>query len=158
MDDELPRGESRTAGLGGPVHGVDYGGQTAGAERPTFVLVHGLGGSHLNWDLLAPHLTPHARVVALDLPGFGRSEPGDRRATVQANVAVLDRFLAEVVGGPAVLVGNSMGGMVSILVAAAAGDRVRCLVLIGPAVPGPRHRLDPLVAGTFAACAVPGVG
>jgi pimeloyl-ACP methyl ester carboxylesterase len=158
MDGELPRGESRTADLGGPVHWVDYGGATSAGERPAFVLVHGLGGSHLNWDLLAPHLTPYARVVALDLPGFGRSEPGDRRATVQANVAVLDRFLAEVVGGPAVLVGNSMGGMISILAAAEAGDRVRGLVLLDPAVPGPRHRLDPLVAATFATYAVPGVG
>ncbi len=96
MDGELPRGKSRTADLGGPVHWVDYGGADGGAGRPPLVLVHGLGGSHLNWDLLAPHLTPHARVVALDLPGFGRSEPGDRRATVHENVAVLDRFLTEV--------------------------------------------------------------
>jgi pimeloyl-ACP methyl ester carboxylesterase len=158
MTGDVPRGESRTAHLDGPVHWVDYGGADDGEGRPTLVLVHGLGGSHLNWDLLAPHLTSHARVVALDLPGFGRSEPGDRRATVQANVAVLDRFLAEVVGGPAVLVGNSMGGMISILEAERAGDRVPGLVLLDPAVPGPRRRLDPLVAGVFAVYAVPGVG
>jgi pimeloyl-ACP methyl ester carboxylesterase len=139
------------------VHWVDYGGRAA-QNRPTLVLVHGLGGSHLNWDLLAPHLTPHTRVVALDLPGFGRSEPGERRTTVHAAVAVLDRFLAEVVGGPAVLVGNSMGGMISILVAEQAAERVRGLVLLDPAVPGPRRRPDPVVAGVFAAYAVPGVG
>ncbi len=159
MDGQLPRGESRTADLGGPVHWVDYGGPVSAAgDRPTMVLVHGLGGSHLNWDLLAPLLTPHARVVALDLPGFGRSEPGDRRATVHANVSVLDRFLAEVVGGPVVLIGNSMGGMISILATERAGDRVRGVVLLDPAVPGPRRRLDPLVAGVFAVYAVPGVG
>ena len=158
MDGELPRGESRTTDLGGPVHWVEYGGADGGVERPTLVLVHGLGGSHLNWDLLAPHLTPHARVVALDLPGFGRSEPGDRRTTVHANVEVLDRFLAEVVVGPAVLVGNSMGGMISILATARAGDRVRGVVLLDPAVPGPRRRPDPVVAGVFAAYALPGVG
>jgi pimeloyl-ACP methyl ester carboxylesterase len=157
MDGELPRGESRTADLGGPVHWVDYGGPDGGA-RTTLVLVHGLGGSHLTWDLLAPRLTPHARVVALDLPGFGRSEPGDRRATVHENVAVLDRFLAEVVGEPAVLVGNSMGGMISILEASRARDRVQGVVLLDPAVPGPRRQLDPLVAGVFAVYAVPGVG
>ena len=159
MDGELPRGESRTADLGGPVHWVEYGRPDGGAAgRPTLVLVHGLGGSHLNWDVLAPHLTPHVHVVALDLPGFGRSEPGDRRASVHANVAVLERFLAEVVREPAVLVGNSMGGMISILVAARARERVRGLVLLDPAVPGPRRRLDPVVAGVFAAYAVPGVG
>jgi pimeloyl-ACP methyl ester carboxylesterase len=157
MDGELPRGESRMADLGGPVHWVDYGGPAAGTG-PTLVLVHGLGGSHLNWDLLAPHLTPHARVVALDLPGFGRSAPGERRATVPANVAVLERFLAEVVGGPVVLVGNSMGGMISILATEHAGDQVQGVVLLDPAVPGPRRRLDPIVAGVFAVYAVPGVG
>ncbi|MCV2489954.1 alpha/beta hydrolase [Geodermatophilus sp. YIM 151500] len=129
-----------------------------GPDRPTVVLVHGLGGSHLNWDLLAPLLTPHARVLALDLPGFGFSEPGERRATVRANVAVLQRFLAEVAGGPVVLVGNSMGGMISILAAAGAPGSVDGLVLVDPAVPGPRTRPDPLVAATFAVYALPGLG
>jgi pimeloyl-ACP methyl ester carboxylesterase len=148
-------GEGRTVDLGGPVHVVDHGGAPAG---PTVVLVHGLGGSHLNWDLFAPLLIPHARVLSLDLPGFGRSEPGPRQATVHANVAVLDRFLRQVVGGPVVLVGNSMGGMVSILQTAAAPELVRGLVLLDPAVPGPRRSLDPLVALLFAAYALPGVG
>src|SRR3712207_1763337 len=139
-------GRSRTVDLGGPVHYVDYGGDEDG---PTVVLVHGLGGSHLNWDLLAPLLTPHARVHALDLPGFGLSEPGRRVATVRNNVAVLDRFLREVTGAPVVLVGNSMGGMIAILEAARAPARVSGLVLVDPAVPGPRRRLDPQVVADF---------
>src|SRR3954447_4540265 len=148
-------GTSATVDWDGPVHWVDFGGNPDG---PTFVLVHGLGGSHLNWDLFAPLLTPHGRVLSLDLPGFGRSEPGARQATVRANVAVLDRFLREVAGPPVVLVGNSMGGMVSILETAAAPELVRGLVLLDPAVPGPRRALDPLVALTFATYALPGVG
>jgi pimeloyl-ACP methyl ester carboxylesterase len=148
-------GHSRTVDLGGPVHVLDYGGAPDG---PTVVLVHGLGGSHLNWDLFAPLLTPRARVLALDLPGFGRSEPGTRRATVPANVAVLDRFLRDVAGTPVVLVGNSMGGMISLLTTAAAPHLVRGLVLVDPAVPGPLRRPDPLVGLTFATYAMPGVG
>jgi pimeloyl-ACP methyl ester carboxylesterase len=148
-------GESRTVDLGGPVHYVDFGGPNG---TPTVVLVHGLGGSHLNWDLLAPLLRPHARVLALDLPGFGRSEPGDRRTTVHDNVKVLDRFLTEVAGTPAVLVGNSMGGMISILQTAAAPWTVSGLVLLDAAVPGPRRALDPLVAVTFALYAIPMLG
>lgn len=153
-EQEIP-GESRTIDLGGPVHYVDFGGPEGG---PTVVLVHGLGGSHLNWDLFAPLLRPHARVLALDLPGFGLSEPGDRRTTVQDNVRVLDRFLAEVAGGPAVLVGNSMGGMIAILQTASFPASVSGLVLLDAAVPGPRRALDPLVAGMFAIYAVPMVG
>ncbi len=148
-------GESRTVDLGGPVHYVDFGGPEDG---PRVVLVHGLGGSHLNWDTFAPLLLPHARVLAIDLPGFGRSEPGGRRATVHANVGVLHAFLREVVGEPAVLVGNSMGGMISILTQAAHPGAVRGLVLLDPAIPGPRRTLDPLVAVTFALYAMPVVG
>jgi pimeloyl-ACP methyl ester carboxylesterase len=145
-------GRSVTLDLDGPVHYVDFGGAP---EGPTVVLVHGLGGSHLNWDLLAPRLTSHARVLALDLPGFGRSEPGGRRAGVPANVLVLDRFLREVVEGPAVLVGNSMGGMISLFESARSPQRVCGTVLIDPAVPGPRRALDPVVAAQFAVYAVP---
>ena len=148
-------GDSRTVDLDGPVHYIDFGGPE-GAR--TVVLVHGLGGSHLNWDLLAPRLLPHLRVVALDLPGFGRSDPGGRRASVQANVEVLDRFLTEVVGTPAVLVGNSMGGMISILTAARSPEAVSGLVLLDAAVPGPRGRPDPLVALSFGLYAIPLVG
>jgi pimeloyl-ACP methyl ester carboxylesterase len=148
-------GESRTVDLDGPVHYVDFGGPDG---APRVVLVHGLGGSHLNWDTFAPLLVPHARVLAVDLPGFGRSEPGRRRATVHANVEVLHRFLREVAGEPAVLVGNSMGGMISILAKAQFPDAVSGLVLLDPAVPGPRRALDPLVATMFALYAMPVVG
>ena len=40
--------------LGGPVHYVDFAGP---GERATIVLVHGLGGSHLNWELF-PRCSP----------------------------------------------------------------------------------------------------
>jgi pimeloyl-ACP methyl ester carboxylesterase len=148
-------GTSGTFDWDGPVHYVDFGGDPDG---PTFVLVHGLGGSHLNWDLLAPLLTPHGRVLALDLPGFGRSEPGSRRATVQANGAVLRRFLREVAAAPVVLVGNSMGGMISIFTAASAPRAVRGVVLLDPALPGGRRSLDAVVAGQFVLYALPLVG
>lgn len=151
-------GRDRRVDLGGPVHYVDFGGRSDG---PTFVLVHGLGGSHLNWELFAPLLTPTGRVLAVDLPGFGLSEPGERPATVPANVRVLERFVRRVADGPVVLVGNSMGGMISILLAVRAPDLVDGLVLLDPALPLPlpasRPR-DALVGGAFLTYALPGVG
>jgi len=155
-NEERPaHGRNRVVDLGGPVHYVDFGGPATG---PAVVLVHGLGGSHLNWDLFAPLLTGHARVWALDLPGFGRSEPGERTASVSANAATLQRFLAEVVGEPAVLIGNSMGGMLSILATGERPEAVTGLVLLDPAVPGPRRAVDPLVALMFLIYAVPFLG
>ncbi len=149
-------GTSRTADLGGPVHYVDFGGNPAG---PRVVLVHGLGGSHLNWCLLAPRLVPHARVLAVDLVGFGLTHPEGRSATVQTAADMLDRFVREVAGAPAVLVGNSMGGMASILEAAANPDAVARLVLIDPALPLARGaRPDRLVSTAFVLYAIPGLG
>jgi pimeloyl-ACP methyl ester carboxylesterase len=149
-------GVGRTADLGGPVHYVDFGGAKG---APRIVLVHGLGGSHLNWCLLAPRLVEHARVLAVDLIGFGLTHPEGRPATVKTNTALLDRFVHEVAGAPAILVGNSMGGMVSIMEAAANPDAVARLVLIDPALPFVHGvRPDRLVATMFLAYAVPGLG
>ncbi len=142
--------------LDGPVHWVDYGGP---ADGPLLVCVHGLGGSLLNWAALAPLLTPTCRVVALDLAGFGRTLSGRRGTSVQANRQLLDRFLHEVAGTPAILLGNSMGGLISILQAAGHPDTVAGLVLVDPALPvGPGDRPDPRVLATFGAFAVPAIG
>lgn len=85
-------GTSRTVDLDGPVHYVDFGGP---ADGPRVVFVHGLGGSHLNWCLTAERLRPVARVLALDLAGFGLSHPAGRRTTVSANAALLDHAVPE---------------------------------------------------------------
>jgi pimeloyl-ACP methyl ester carboxylesterase len=149
-------GVSRTADLGGPVHYVDFDGA---ADGPRVVLVHGLGGSHLNWCLLAPKLIQEARVLAVDLVGFGLTHPEGRSATVRTAAVMLDRFVREVAGAPAILVGNSMGGMASILEAAANPQDVAGLVLIDPALPLVRGvRPDRLVASAFLLYAVPGLG
>ncbi|MFL6145502.1 MAG: alpha/beta fold hydrolase [Labedaea sp.] len=149
-------GTSRFVDLGGPVHYVEFGGPAAG---PRIVLVHGLGGSHLNWCLLAGQLVPHARVTAVDLAGFGLTNPEGRECTVAANTALLHRFLSEVVGEPVILVGNSMGGMIAIHEAAVHPDDITGLVLIDPALPPAVGVLpDPLVAMTFAGYAMPWLG
>ena len=141
--------------LGGPVHHVDHGGPDGPAP---LVCVHGLGGSHANWFDLAPLLARSRRVHALDLHGHGRTPRAGRSASVRANRELLDRFLDEVVGEPAVLVGNSMGATISLLEAAAAPEKVRGLVLIGPALPRLRSdRPHPALARQVALCAVPGL-
>ncbi|GAB4050470.1 alpha/beta fold hydrolase [Catellatospora paridis] len=141
--------------LGGPVHYVDFGGRP---DTPPVVLVHGLGGSHLNWTRIAPLLTPYARVTALDLAGFGRTGGAAGPTTVTANAELLRRYLTEVVGEPAVLVGNSMGGMVSTLTAAAAPDAVCGLALIDPSVPiAPKVKIDPQIRRLFLINLVPGL-
>jgi pimeloyl-ACP methyl ester carboxylesterase len=139
-----------------PVHHIDHGGNPDG---PQLVLVHGLGGSHLNWSLLVPLLTPHARVLALDLPGFGLSEPHGRSASVSANADLLGRWLDAVTAEPVVLVGNSMGGLISALLAGRRPDLVRAVALIDPALPPAGRSLpDPVVVGNFLLYVTPLLG
>jgi pimeloyl-ACP methyl ester carboxylesterase len=109
------------------------------------VLIHGLGGSHLNWLEAGPGLAARRRVLALDLAGFGRTPLAGRSARVRSNQRLLGRFIDEVVGEPAILVGNSMGGMIALLEAADHPRRVAALVLVDPAMPrsrGVRFDLD----------------
>lgn len=142
--------------LDGPVHYVDYAGP---ATAPPVVCVHGLNGSHANWHDLAPLLATSRRVLALDLAGHGRTPRAGRSASVAGNRELLGRFLAEVVGEPVVLLGNSMGAAIAMLQAAAAPDSVSGLVLLGPALPRARTHLPrPALARQVALCAVPRLG
>jgi pimeloyl-ACP methyl ester carboxylesterase len=147
---------SQWVDLDGPVHYVDYGGLPDG---PLLVCVHGLGGSLVNWAALGPSLSKTCRVLALDLAGFGRTRSHGRSTSVHANQRLLHRFLTQVCQEPAILVGNSMGGLIAVLQTAAHPETVAGVVLIDPALPvGLAARPDPRVAGTFGLYAVPAVG
>jgi len=123
------------------------------------VCVHGLGGSLVNWAAVAPSLSRTCRVIALDLAGFGRTRSHGRSTSVNANQRLLHRFLTEVCGDPAILVGNSMGGLIAVLQTDAHPETVAGIVLIDPALPvGLASRPDPRVAATFGLYAVPAVG
>jgi pimeloyl-ACP methyl ester carboxylesterase len=141
--------------IDGPVHYLDFGGRARG---PVIVCVHGLGGSAINWSALAPRLTGHARVLALDLAGHGLTQSRGRSPDVAANRVLLHRFVESVAPGPVILMGNSMGGMISLLEADAAPETVAGLILVDPALPLVPSRPDPWVAGMFALYATPGLG
>jgi pimeloyl-ACP methyl ester carboxylesterase len=149
--------EKRTLDLDGPVHVADFGGSGA-----PIVLVHGLGGSYANWMDVGGALAGRGRVVAPDLLGFGRTPLAGREPSIAANVAMLKRLLAHLgasAQAPATLVGNSMGGLVSLLLAAEVEDSVSRLVLVGPALPRPAGApVDMRVATLFTLYAIPGVG
>ncbi|CCH28256.1 alpha/beta fold hydrolase [Actinosynnema sp. NPDC047251] len=116
--------------------------RTPGPADSTAVYVHGLGGSATNWTDLAGQLSGHVDGHALDLPGFGRSEPiPGYTFSMATHAEVVVAYIESLGVGPVHLFGNSMGGAISLIAAAARPDLVRTLTLISPAVPDLRPSL-----------------
>ena len=115
---------------------------SADPEAEPALYVHGLGGASTNFTDLAGLLSPYLDGHALDLPGFGRSPaaPGDDYS-LRAHANTVIGYIEAARIGPVHLVGNSMGGAVSIRVAERRPDLIRTLTLVSPAVPDLRpHR------------------
>jgi pimeloyl-ACP methyl ester carboxylesterase len=131
-----------------------------GGDGPPMLLVHGLGGSLLNWRDVTGSLARTHHVWSVDLIGFGRTPRAGREATIPNNHDVVDRVAEHVGGGrPVVLIGNSMGGLISILVASRRPERVASLVLVDPALPMSRGGSIPLmIAAAFMVMRTPRVG
>lgn len=143
------------ADVGGLVHFRVWDGPAG----MTFVLVHGLGGSHINWLSVAPRMAERGGVLALDLPGFGLSPLAGRRSTLEANRKLLSRFVRDQTDGPVVLVGNSMGGAIAILAAADEPTAYRGLALANATVPWSSDRWpNPLQLAAFGIYCLPGAG
>jgi pimeloyl-ACP methyl ester carboxylesterase len=83
-------------------------------EGPAIVLIHGLAGSWRNWLENIPRLADRHRVVALDLPGFGASPMPPEEITMPGYGSVVTALVRELKLPPdTVLVGHSMGGVVT---------------------------------------------
>ncbi|AGL14372.1 alpha/beta fold hydrolase [Actinoplanes sp. N902-109] len=134
---------------GAMLHVRDTPATAPGAEPAVYV--HGLGGSSQNWTDVAGLLADRFDGQAVDLPGFGYSDPS-RRYSIPAFAERLIGYLEHSGRGPVHLVGNSLGGSISVRVAALRPDLVRTLTLISPAMPflDPRRtaqgRILPLLA------------
>jgi pimeloyl-ACP methyl ester carboxylesterase len=142
----------------GPVDGAEDG-----APRERAVYVHGLGGASTNWTDLAALLAVRFDGWAVDLPGFGRSQPPPRgRYSVRGHVAAVVDVLEHVAaspgpgaGQPVHLLGNSLGGLVSLLVAGHRPDLVASLTLVSPAMPV--YRVPEAFSRAMLLLLVPGV-
>lgn len=172
LDPESERWPGRIVKVAGVDLYVRHAPGPEGAERA--LLIHGLGGASTNWADFGALLASQLDVEALDLPGFGFSgETLDRNYSIAMQAAVVIAYLDESKRGgvasaenpsgwrgPVHLVGNSMGGLIALEVAALRPDLVRTLTLISPAVPDTKRlrsqplRNDPLVALVV----IPGLG
>jgi pimeloyl-ACP methyl ester carboxylesterase len=134
---------------------------TFGAGDDVVVCLHGLGGSALNFGIIAPLLAAERRVLLPDLLGHGRSgSPTPAAGAVEAQLRMIDDVIAqEAKGRPVALVGHSMGGILAQLHALRAPHQVSRLVLLDPPVPNiTRFRRDPRLTAKLLLLRSPGVG
>ncbi|MBI5210398.1 MAG: alpha/beta hydrolase [Elusimicrobia bacterium] len=131
-------------------------------EGPPVILLHGLGASSYSWRYVLPALGERFKVFAPDWPGFGRSgQPWDFDYSVDGFVRWLLAFMDALGLGRAALVGNSMGGMLSLAAAMAHPGRVSGLALLGTPVytRNKPHLLWPirwpLIGGVYERCIGP---
>jgi pimeloyl-ACP methyl ester carboxylesterase len=145
----------RTVDLDGPIAYRAWDGPSDTA----FVLVHGLGASHLTWVQVAEGLSGLGRVHALDLPGFGASPLAGRGAGLMDQRRALSRFIGSLDAPRVVLCGSSMGGAISIIQAAVEPSSVSGIVLTNSVFPWAFRALPhPLILASFGLYATPRLG
>ena len=105
----------------GSITALDFG----GTSTPC-LLLHGLGGSALDWERLAPFLDRHLRLVAMDLRSHGRTV-SSAPFTVDSCIADIDVLLDRLQWHEPLLIGHSLGGDIAI---AYASRRRRCRAVV----------------------------
>jgi pimeloyl-ACP methyl ester carboxylesterase len=111
-----------------------------GGSGPPLVLLHGIGHTWRGWRPMLPALEQHFDVLAVDMPGFGRSEPFPPGidSTPEALADAVEDEMARAGFDRAHLAGNSLGGWVSLELARR--GRAETVTAISPA--GLQHRRE----------------
>jgi pimeloyl-ACP methyl ester carboxylesterase len=111
------------------------GGKPFDAALPCVAMVHGASNDHSGWNLLARHFAHHGHaVLAVDLPGHGRSE-GPPLKSVEEMAAWLLKLLDAAGVQRAALAGHSMGSLIALHAASLAPERCTALAMLGTAYP-----------------------
>jgi pimeloyl-ACP methyl ester carboxylesterase len=115
------------------------GGKPFKSELPTVIFIHGAGMDHTVWTLQTRFFAHHGRnVLAIDLPGHGRSE-GPAPTSIGASADWVIRAMDALKLEKAAIVGHSMGALIALEAAARAPSRVWTLALLGVATRMPVH-------------------
>jgi pimeloyl-ACP methyl ester carboxylesterase len=105
-------------------------------RKTVALLIHGWSSSWYALSPLVPQLRERYRCLAVDLPGYGESPPSSQRATMAGYADLLAGLSRQVTDQPVVLVGHSMGGMISLTMALRHPEVVERMVLLCPTISG----------------------
>jgi len=128
-DRDWSRYEHDTTIAGRRLHFLDVG-----TGDRVFVLVHGMGGRWQNWLENIPALAEHGRVLALDLPGFGHSQPPEGPVSLEGFADSAAELIRSLGIARAVFVGHSLGGPVALRFGSRHPDLAEAVVLVGGAI------------------------
>jgi pimeloyl-ACP methyl ester carboxylesterase len=105
-------------------------------EGPVVILIHGIASSSVTFRRLVPRLSDRYRVISIDLLGFGESvAPDDATFTLDEHVAAVAATIDSLrLRGRFVLVGHSLGSLISARYAAMNPQRLSRLVLVSPPI------------------------
>ena len=121
----------------------------AGSGKP-LVIMHGLLGSSRNWGGIATKLGETRRVLAVDMPNHGAS-PWTEVMDYPAMARDVARCIEDVAGGPAAVVGHSMGGKAAMALALTRPELVERMVVVDIAPVGYTHTFAPYIKAMRAA-------
>ena len=117
---------------------------TGNHTAPPIILIHGLGDEADTWRHLVAPLSANYRVIALDLPGFGRSDKPDRAYTITFFQDTLLELMDTLTIQTTTLVGHSLGGVIAHIIALNHPQRVKQLILIGGRLVASAQKIDPV--------------
>lgn len=122
-----------------PVHYADLKGDIRlayvdeGKGKETILMVHGLGSYLPAWKKNIVELSKDYRVIAVDLPGYGKSSKMPHSGLMTFYAGVLADFIQKLELGPVNLAGHSMGGQIAMVLALEKPQLVKRLILVDPA-------------------------
>jgi len=117
---------------GQEIHTIEEG----PANRQKAILIHGWSSSSFAMSPIASLLSQRFHCISVDLPGYGNSPPFEEETTIPRYAELMADFIEEISDGPVVLVGHSMGGMISIALTNVHPVLVERMVLICPTITG----------------------
>jgi len=103
-------------------------------DLPTMIMIHGLGDEADTWRHVLHPLSKHCHIIAIDLPGFGRSEKPKISYSPSFYIDSISKMMDALSIKSAILMGSSLGAIIAHEMAIEQAKRVTGLILVGGAL------------------------